>query len=140
MPIIAGPGDPGSIVDLCAIFINTAADPTDFMSFRYAGKSFSTDSPARGEIRQLANRRRLITQGDAGSMLSDTQQVTLSRIDPDRAAWLRAHIGVIACFRDHVGGKFFGAYLSLPRNIETAYRTRSDVTLSVEQVDFTEAV
>lgn len=143
MPIIAGPGDPGSTLDLCAIFINVAADPADFMSFRYAGRGFSVDTAAVAEIRQLVNRRRLITRGagqPGAPMVAESQQITLSKCDREQVAWLKGHAGTLVCLRDHVGGKFYGAYLALPRNVETRTRDRIEVTLNVEQVTHSEAV
>jgi len=44
------------------------------------------------------------------------------------------------CIRDHVGTKFFGAWLEAPREIQTAYRDRIDVQISFDQVTHSEAV
>lgn len=138
MPIIAGPGDPGSIVDLCAVFLNTASDPTDVRSFEYVGDALSLNTVVLGEVRQNLGRLRLVRR-DTGDP-AESVPLTLPRCTSDDVAWLKERIGVLTCFRDHKGSKFFGVYWSLPRDIQVGFADRIEVKLTVEQVTHSEAV
>lgn len=143
MPIVVDlTGAPGTGLELSAIWLNTASDLTDVQSFEYTGDSLSANSRARAEIRQLASRRRLIRQGGTGGTadLAESMAITLVRCDQQQAAWVRAHTGVLMCVRDHIGSKFYGAWLEAPREIATAYRDRIDVKISIDQITHTEAV
>lgn len=141
MPIIVDlTGPPGTGLDLSAIWLNTATDPSDVRSFNSIGEGLSASTKARGEVRQLANRRRLIVQGSGGALdLSESMQVTLVRCDREEVAWLKARTGVLMCVRDHVGTKFYGTWLEAPRQVDSRYRDRIDVSLTIDQVTHSEA-
>lgn len=143
MPILVDLTGPiGTGVDLQAIWLNTATDLSDVRSFAYIGDSLSATTAARVEVRQLANRRRLIRQGGTtGAVdLAESMQLTLVRCDREETAWLRARTGVLMCVRDHVGTKFFGVWSQMPRQVDAGYQDRINVSLSIEQVDHSEAV
>lgn len=135
-------GPPGTGLELSAIWLNTAADLSDVRAFEYSGDSLSANTSARADVRQLANRRRLIRQGDVDGAvdLAESMQVTLVRCNQEQAAWVRARTGVLMCIRDHIGSKFFGTWLETPREVKSAYRDRIDVKLSIDQVTHSEAV
>lgn len=143
MPIIVDlSGPPATGLDLSSIWLNTASDLSDVRAFSYIGDSLSANTSARVEVRQLANRRRLIRQGGTATAvdLAESVQVTLVRCDREEVAWLRLRTGVLMCVRDHVGSKFFGVWREAPREVQSADRDRIDVRLSIEQVTHSEAV
>lgn len=134
-------GVPGTGLDLSAVWFNTASGLADVRAFAYIGDSLSSSTAARAEVRQLATRRRLIRQGDASGAIDliESMQVTLVRCDQEEVAWLRARTGVLMCVRDHVGTKFYGTWLESPREVQSTYRDRIDVKLSIDQVTHSEA-
>lgn len=141
MPIIVDLADPGTGVELSAVWFNDASDLSDVRSFAYVGDSLSANTVARVEVRQLANRRRIIRQGSVtGADLVESMSVTLVRCSREEVAWLRSKTGALMCVRDHVGTKFFGTWVEAPRDVQSAYRDRIDVKLSIDQVTFPEAV
>ncbi len=142
MPIIVDLATtPGTGLDLSAVWFNTATDLADVRSFEYTGEALSANTQARVEVRQLANRRRLIQQGAGGRVgRVESLSITLVRCDRDQVAWLRDRTGVLMCVRDHVGTKFYGTWVEAPREIATAYRDRIDVKITIDQVTHSEAV
>ena len=143
MPIIVDlPRGPGTGLDLTAVWLNTAADPADARAFVKVGGPLSATTRARVEVRQLANRRRLIRRGSAGAAvdLAESLLVTLVHLDREKAAWLRARTGVLMCVRDHVGTKFFGVYSESPREVQPHERDWIEVKLSIDQITHSEAV
>lgn len=143
MPIIVDlPVPAGTGLDLCAVWLNDAAEPFDAQAFAYIGDTLSATTTARVEVRQLANRRRLIRRGSVTGPvdLAESFQVTLVRCTREQVAWLRSKTGVLLCVRDHVGSKFYGVYTEAPRTVSAAYRDRIDVNLSIDQVTHSEAV
>lgn len=141
MPIIVDlTGPPGTGLDLSAVWLNTASDLSDIRSFVKVGGPLSVSTKARIEIRQLANRRRIIRQGDGTSIdLVESMKVPLVHLDRDDVAWLRARTGVLMCIRDHVGTKFYGAWEETPREVQPQFRDWMDVTLSIGHVTHSEA-
>ncbi|WP_435744894.1 hypothetical protein [Nocardioides sp. SYSU DS0663] len=137
MPAAAAPLPEGAGLYLCAIWLNVAVDPDDVCVFTKVGDGLSLTTDPRVEIRQLANRRRLIRRGVNAY---ESYALTLPGCTPEQGAWLRRNVGELLCIRDHVGTKFYGAYLTLPRELATWTRERVDVKLVVEQADFSEEV
>lgn len=142
MPIIVDlTGPPGTGLDLSAIWLNTATDLSDVRSFTKVGGPLSANTKARAEVRQLANRTRLIALGSAGVVdRVESEQVSLVHLDRDDAAWLKARTGVLMCIRDHVGTKFYGTWVEAPRQVQPQFRDWIDVSLSIDQVTHSEAV
>lgn len=127
---------------LTEIFLNDAADPSDYMAFAYAGEDYSlTDSLGGGVDGGYASGRRR-----SWSTLEDatTGQVTFHAVTPSQRAWLRAHRGRTVCFRDHHGNKVFGRYGEVPQSFSTLPVGHSaadnTVTLSLQSVTWSEAV
>lgn len=135
-------GPPGTGLDLAAVWFNVAADLSDVRAFHKVGGPLSLNSRARAEVQQLANRRRLVREGDVtGAIdLADSLQVPLVHLNPDDASWLRNRTGVLMCVRDHVGTKFFGTWLETPREVQSQFRDWINVSLSIDQVTHSEAV
>lgn len=139
MPIIVDPDyASGTELDLVSIFFNAASNLADLRAFRYAGDSLAENTTARGEVRQLANRRRLITRGS--DVPAESFSLTLPHCTREDVAWLRAHVSQLLCVRDHVGTKFYGAYLEVPRQVSTTFRDWTSVQLSLDEVTYSEAV
>lgn len=141
MPIIVDlAAAEGSSLGLCAIFLNAASDPVDFVALRYAGDSLSISTASDVEVRRLANRTRLIRKGTGAVTRLESMSVTFQRCSPSDVDWLRDHVGQLVCVRDHVGGKFFGVYPDVPRDVATAWRDRATVTINLQQVTYSEVV
>lgn len=143
MPIIVDlTGTPGTGLDLCAIWINVASELADARGFTKVGGPLSANTKARAEVRQNANRRRLIRQGSVTGLddLAETMQVPLVHLDRGDVGWLRDRTGQLLCFRDHVGTKFYGTYLETPREVQPQFRDWIDVRLSVDQVTHSEHI
>lgn len=138
MPIIVGPTGTGTGVELSAVWINDADDPSDYQAFVYAGEAIQVNTVVDVDARKLIGRRRLVRTGSSGP--AETFSASLPRCTPSQVDWLRAHIGSPVCVRDHVGTKVFGFYKDLPRDIATAYRDRFDVKLSIESITYDESV
>lgn len=142
MPILVDlPTPVGTGLDLCAIWLNDATQLEDARAFATAGDSLSASTQARVEVRQLANRRRLVRRGSVSGAvdLAESLQMTLEWCDREQVAWLRSKTGVLLCVRDHVGTKFYGVYTESPREVPTAYRDRVNVRLAFDQVTHSEA-
>lgn len=143
MPIIVDlAGTTGTGLDLFAVWMNVAAEPADVRAFTKVGGSLSLNTKARAEVRQLANRRRLIRQGSVTGEddLAESVQVEVVHVDRADADWLRDRVGRLLCFRDHVGTKFYGIYLEAPREVQPQFRDWINVRLSVDQVTYSEVV
>lgn len=151
MPIIVDPTlIPGTGLDLTSVYLNNAADLSDYQAFSYAGDSLNLTATALAEVRQNVNRRRLVATGvvqasGGGTVaVSEALAVTFPYLDLEGARWLRDHVGMALCVRDHVGSKFYAAYMSVPREVETFYRNQAatgiitSVSLTLEQVTFPE--
>lgn len=141
MPIIVDlTGPPGTGLDLSAIWLNTASDLSDVRAFTKVGGPLSANTKARVDIRQLANRTRLIQLGAAGVVdRVESETLPLVHLTREDVAWLKARTGVLMCLRDHVGTKFYGAWLEAPREIQTHERDWINVSLTIDQVTHSEA-
>lgn len=141
MPIIVDlEPDLGASLALSAIYLNDAAEPADFIAVEYAGESIAPTTRADVEVRRLAGRVRLIRKGTGAVAALESLSVTFERCTVDQVAWLRSHVGTLVCVRDHVGGKFFGVYTEVPREVATAYRDRFKVSLTLDEITHSESV
>ncbi|GAW50619.1 MULTISPECIES: hypothetical protein [unclassified Nocardioides] len=132
MPIVAGPGDPGSTLVLTRLWLNDVADPSDVMSFRIG--AFTPTYGADGEIRKNAGGRlRLVLR--AG--VARSHSALIRRPTDSQWAWLVAHHRRLVTIRDPDGMKYVGIYLTLTRDrpVEGA-----DMTLDLSEVTSSEAV
>lgn len=124
------------IVDLGAVFVNDAADPSDFARFDSPTGLVVTTS-VRGDVRTMANgRTRVVTR--AGT--PRTAQVSLEYLTRPDVDWLESHVGDLLCFRDHLGRKFFGVYFDVPVTEVQYVSDRADLSLSLTEVTHSEAV
>lgn len=141
MPIIVE-SEPtvGASLALSAVYLNDAAEPADFIAVEYAGESIAPTTRADVEARRLAGRVRLIRKGTGAVAALESLSVTFERCTPEQVAWLRSHVGTLVCVRDHVGGKFFGVFVEVPREVATAYRDRFAVSLTIDEITTTEVV
>jgi hypothetical protein len=122
---------------LSALFLADAVDPTDAMSFVYAGDAFKVSSGVSAEARAMAGGRfRLVSK--AG--VSWSADPILPACTPAQVAWLRAHQGRVVCLRDHQGTKLYGFYAEVPVSESTYYRDVGDVELSFVGLTFDESV
>lgn len=142
MPIVVSTPLPvGTGLDLCALWLNDAEDLADLMALGYAGDSIAIAAAKRAEVRQLANRRRVVT---STTKVYETVGLTLQGVTTLQRQWLRDHVGRLLCFRDHLGSKIYAAYMDAPFEIATSPRTDgvyyARVSLTLEQVDHSEAV
>lgn len=133
MAIIVDPSaTPGTGVVLTRLWLNSAADPSDVMSFR--AFTFTPAKAVDAEVRLLAGgRRRLIRR--AGQARS--HGVSIRRPTLGQRQWLDDHVGELVTIRDPRGGKYHGVYLSVqvPYTVDGA----NDVTLSLTEVTHSEA-
>jgi hypothetical protein len=122
---------------LSALVFSDAVDPTDAMSFVYAGDAFKVTSSTSVEGRDMAGGRVRVVR-KAGRKWSANP--ILPACTPEQAMWLRAHEGAIVCVRDHQGTKLYGFYAETPVSESTYYRDVGDVELSFVGVSWSEAV
>lgn len=122
---------------LTALWLSDAVNPSDAMSFPYAGDSFKVSSSVDvSAVRMAGGRTRLVSK--VGTSWS--AQPILPACTPAQVAWLQAHEGRIVCLRDHQGTKLFGFYAEVPEDKSTFYRDVSDVELSFTGCTWSEAV
>jgi hypothetical protein len=122
---------------LSALFLSDAVDPTDTMSFVYAGDAFKVTSSTSAEARAMAGGRFRLVSKAGRSWSADP---ILPACTPERVTWLRAHEGRVVCLRDHQGTKLYGFYAEVPVSESTYYRDQGDVELSFTGVSWSEAV
>lgn len=133
MPIIAGPGSPGTTVVLDRLWLNSTDDPDDAMSFRIS--SWTWGKTVAGDVRELGGGRlRLVTRP------TRAQRESAVIVDPtaDQLAWLDDHAGQTLTVRDPDGGKFAATYLDL--SWDRPVDGLPACTLQVQQVTVREAV
>lgn len=142
MAVIVDPAVPplADGVNLCAVWLNNAANPADLVALSYAGDALNLTASGRAEVRQLAGRRRVVRRGWKVYLSGSLQ---FQEVTGEQSRWLQDHVGIVLCFRDHVGTKFFGMYAESPRQVATWTVTGeylSGVSITVDEVDFSEAV
>lgn len=138
MPVIVGPGDPGTTVDLTSVWFNVADDLSDSQAFHRPVEGISANTTALVDVRQLIGRRRLVKTGSGDPV--ESWSVSLPRCTRAQVAWLTARVGVLMCVRDHVGTKFYGIYRDTPREVSSQYRDWISVKLTIDDVTHSEAV
>lgn len=120
-------------VELSAIWMNAADDPSDYRSFPYVTQ-FQRDTEVDGQVVKLAGGRyRSIKQkGKARTWALGFQALTGEDKD-----WLEAHAGTVVVVRDDRGGRIFGEFFSTPFD-EHRYNTEADVSLTLHEVTWFE--
>jgi hypothetical protein len=127
----------GSGLQLRAVWLNSASDPADLCAFDYAGDSITIATRSRAEVRQLAGRRRVVRRG---GRTYEAFTVGFEDCTPDQVEWLKDHVGVLLCVRDFVGSKVYAVYTETPREIDCGRRFRTDVKISLDEIDHSESV
>lgn len=128
-------------VTLSDIWLNDAVDPSDSMSFSYAGDSYSISEVLGGGVEggYASGRTRAYstTDDDTVTISLGLQWVTSAQRD-----WLRAHRGLPVCFRDPRGFKVFAAFHALPVELSTmpAADAIDSATITLSSVTFSEVV
>lgn len=124
-------------LDPCAILFNTAADLTDYMAFDMAPQIQASQSKD-ARISTLANgRERLLVR--AGSR--QAAGLRFEFCTREQVEWIEAHEAVLLCYRDHLGRKFYGMFIS-PQIDEDVWpgTDRANISLSFREVTHSEAV
>lgn len=124
-----------SAVELCAIWLNMADDPSDRMDFEFVG-SFSRDVESPARVETLAGGRRRVIRR-AG--LTRGWSVSLTACTREQIGWLEDRVGQTVCARDDRGHKVFGVFVSVPVS-EHLYNEEGDVALSLTEITYSEAV
>lgn len=130
-------------VNLDRLWFNAAADPSDRMSFAYAGDGYQVATSRGGGVEggYASGRRRGWSTAEVAISVSG---LTLHMTTPEQRKWLLDHVGVTVCLRDHLGHKVFGRFQSAPVTVSTLPVGHSaadnQVSLSFESVTFSEAV
>lgn len=142
MPIIVSDPLPvGTGLHLCEVWFNNADDLADVMAYEHAGDSINITSSVRVEVRANANRRRLIRRE---TKVYESFSLTLLECTAEQRLWLRDHIGMLLCIRDHIGSKVYGVYTELPQEVSTLPidddLMLTDVKITFEEIDHSEAV
>lgn len=121
-------------VRITQCWMNATADLTDAMGFALNALDHAPVVAVQSRQYAGGNYRAVRTPG-----LQKVAKVTLGFCTDAQTAWLKAHQGVLLCFRDARGEKFFGVYVDStfsPRFIADSW----SVPLTFTQVTFSEAV
>jgi hypothetical protein len=121
-------------VNLTDLWVNVAGDPADGRAFML-GEMEVVDG-VHAEVKEYLNGRRRVSRKTGGP--KRTLRALLRQPSADDVAWLVARAGLVLFFRDCDGGKFAGMFAEVPQNRTSP--TRDDLTLSVAETSFDEAV
>lgn len=124
-----------AVVTLQTLWLNSAANPQDAMSFPLMA-SLSVTTARKGEVRAYsAGRLRSVVQ--AGR--SRTVSAGLPALTREQIAWLEAHVADVLCARDDRGRKLWVVYYQLPIE-EHQYNEEGNASLDLAEVSYSEAV
>jgi hypothetical protein len=121
-------------VTLDRAWLSLAADPSVALAFFTTGRADQRAKP--GEVRRYANGR-LRTVTRAGS--AQTLTLTARSLTPAQLAQLDSWRGTVVLFRDVWGRKMYGTFFAIAV-ADWPDRASHDVTLTLQQVSFSEAV
>ena len=122
-------------VTLSTVWINLASTLSNYQSFPLMS-ALEVDTNQPGEVRTYAGGRlRLVTT--AG--VARTATLTLPECSRDQINWLQSVVGLTVLVRDDRGRKIWGTFLS-PKVSENQYNTTGDVTLTIIEITYVEAV
>ena len=119
-----------------AVLLNSAANPSDFISLPNASQ-LNVSNDVNGQVRAMASGSlRAVTV--AGRPRTFTLTFPLSA----RAAitWVEQHIAQTVCVRDDRGRKVYGVYFSTPIAEQIFSSSYGDIALTITEVTFSEAV
>jgi hypothetical protein len=122
-------------VGLSTVWLNLASDLAQSLSFEFVtGIDPSPSTP--GEDRQYgAGRFRAVLSGSTQKQA----KVTAQAVTADQVATLREWDGLLVCYRDDSGLKFYGTYRS-PQISRHQYNPDSDVSLTITETTVSEVV
>ena len=122
-------------VTLSTVWINLASTLSNYQSFPLMS-ALEVDTNQPGEVRTYAGGRlRLVTT--AG--VARTATLTLPECSRDQINWLQSVVGQTVLVRDDRGRKIWVTFLS-PKVSENQYNTTGDVTLTINEITYVEAV
>ena len=126
-----------TILDSCAIFLNAAADLTDYMAFDMVTQ-IQASQTKDARVSTLANGRERLLVRAGGRQAASLRFEFCTR---EQVEWIEAHEAVLLCYRDHTSRKFYGMFTS-PQIDEDVWpgTDRANVSLSFRQVTHSEAV
>ena len=117
-------------VTLSTVWINLASTLSNYQSFPQMS-TLSVDTNQPGQVRTYAGGRlRLVTT--AG--VARTAAVTRDQIN-----WLQSVVGQTVLVRDDRGRKIWGTFLT-PKVTENQHNGNGDVTLTINEITYSEAV
>lgn len=122
------------IVTLGQLWLHDAAELSDSIAVEVHEITHAPAVNVRTDPYAGGNFRAVVVAG-----VQANTAVTLSFLTDEQQAWLRAHIGVLVCYRDPRGEKFYGLYTGdgfKPRQMPNSW----SVGLSVAEVTVDEAV
>lgn len=122
-------------VTLETLWLNDAADLSDYLAFPYMSK-LNVQTSQSGEVRRGASGR-LRAFSRAGRSREFT--VDLPNLTRTEVEWLEEHIGRTLLVRDDRGRKMYGVYFTLPDDAHQ-YDGESDVQLALSEVTVSEEV
>ncbi len=121
-------------VVLDTVWLNAAANPSDYASFPLMAALTVTTAKA-GEVRQYAGgRTRLVVKAGTPRTIA----LDLPELDRTQVTWLEGHVGQVVCVRDDRGRKIWAAYLTAGVD-ETQGDTTGGASITLVEVSFTEA-
>ena len=122
-------------VTLSTVWINLASTLSNYQSFPQMS-TLSVDTNQPGQVRTYAGGRlRLVTT--AG--VARTAAVTLAECTRDQINWLQSVVGQTVLVRDDRGRKIWGTFLT-PKVTENQHNGNGDVTLTINEITYSEAV
>lgn len=123
-------------INLDAVYLNVATDPTDMLRFESASRLRQPRSRAV-EYMDVAGRgvRQQVTQVRRAPWALVADRATQAEAD-----WIADHLGVLLCARDPYGGKMFGSYADADIEADPDRPGWWSVSLTLTAVYYSEAV
>lgn len=122
-------------VSLGTVWLTLVSDQTDSVSFVAMTQLTSTPQNA-GQVRRYASGR---TRAVVPVGVPNQFQLVAAACSRDVIVWLESHTGQLLLVRDDRGRKFYGTYFQ-PGTAEHAYDLEGDVSLTIDEVSYSEAV
>lgn len=122
-------------ITLATVWLSVASDYSDYITL--TTMSALTSAPQNpGSVRRYAGGRfRAVTQAGTPNQFA----VNAHACDRTTIEWFESHTGIVVLVRDDRGRKFYGTYF-VPSTTEHAYDVEGDITVTISEVSFSEAV
>lgn len=122
-------------VSLKTVWLNLASDLTQSVAVEFVTQ-INPAPQTPGEDRMYGNGRyRGVTAGGTQKQVG----LAFQAVEPDVLATLRSWDGLLLCYRDDSGEKFYGSYRS-PQITRHPYDANADVTLTITEKTWSEEV